>query len=129
MSPVFGWPRTADCPGHPTEAADPRLARPLIIAVSAYGQESERARSRKAGMDRHLIKPVDIEALIELLDRYTSASARADGRWAPESRWHDRVARAEHRRCPGTGNTPAPPFRGTAALCPGHASAIREASS
>ncbi len=53
--------------------ADPRLARPLIIAVSGYGQEADRARSQEAGMDYHLIKPVDIETLIELLDRHTSS--------------------------------------------------------
>ena len=41
----------------------------LIIAVSGYGQDEDRRRSRAAGCDHHLIKPVDFDALIALLDR------------------------------------------------------------
>jgi CheY-like chemotaxis protein len=38
-----------------------------IIAVSGYGEEQARRRSRASGCEHHLIKPVDIEALLELL--------------------------------------------------------------
>ncbi|HVV50897.1 MAG TPA: response regulator [Polyangia bacterium] len=31
---------------------------PVLIAVSGYGQEADRARSREAGFDHHLVKPV-----------------------------------------------------------------------
>lgn len=40
--------------------------RPLV-AVTGYGQEEDRRRSRAAGFDRHLTKPVDPEELRHLL--------------------------------------------------------------
>ena len=39
----------------------------MIIAVSGYGQEEDRRRSREAGMDYHLTKPVDIKTITELI--------------------------------------------------------------
>ena len=39
----------------------------LIIAVSGYGQDEDRRRSRAAGFDHHLIKPLDHDALLALL--------------------------------------------------------------
>jgi len=39
----------------------------LIIAVSGYGQDEDRRRSREAGFDHHLIKPLDHDALLTLL--------------------------------------------------------------
>jgi PAS domain S-box-containing protein len=41
----------------------------LIIGVSGYGQEEDRRRSREAGMDHHLTKPVDIQTITELIAR------------------------------------------------------------
>lgn len=38
-----------------------------IIAVSGYGQEEDRRRSRAAGFDHHLVKPVEFDALVSLL--------------------------------------------------------------
>ena len=38
-----------------------------LIAVSGYGQDSDRRRSREAGFDQHLVKPVDPEELLALL--------------------------------------------------------------
>ena len=35
----------------------------VIIAVSGYGQEEDRRRSKEAGFDHHLIKPLDHDAL------------------------------------------------------------------
>ena len=46
---------------------DPRFKDTLMIAVSGYGRESDRQLSRAAGFDDHLIKPVDLEKLNELL--------------------------------------------------------------
>lgn len=39
----------------------------LLIAVTGYGQESDRARGREAGFDHHLVKPVDLDVLRGLL--------------------------------------------------------------
>ncbi len=38
---------------------------PRLIALSGYGQRDDRARSRAAGFDLHLLKPVAAEALLE----------------------------------------------------------------
>jgi len=37
----------------------PETSRAHLIAVSGYGQDKDRARSAKAGIDLHLVKPVD----------------------------------------------------------------------
>ncbi|RYD77826.1 MAG: response regulator [Verrucomicrobiaceae bacterium] len=47
--------------------AEPLTADVLIIALSGYGQDEDRARSRAAGFDHHLVKPVDLEALRAVL--------------------------------------------------------------
>jgi two-component system CheB/CheR fusion protein len=46
-----------------------RRARPalLLVAVTGYGDERNRRRSREAGFDLHLVKPVDPEVLQGLL--------------------------------------------------------------
>jgi DNA-binding response OmpR family regulator len=38
-----------------------------IVALTGWGQESDRQRARDAGIDHHLTKPADIEALCSLL--------------------------------------------------------------
>ncbi|HVI02028.1 MAG TPA: response regulator, partial [Enhygromyxa sp.] len=42
--------------------------RPFLIAVTGYGQEHDRERSRAAGFDRHLIKPVAAAQLFAYID-------------------------------------------------------------
>jgi PAS domain S-box-containing protein len=42
-------------------------ARVPIVALTGWGQEEDRRRSREAGFDHHLIKPADIGALRALL--------------------------------------------------------------
>ncbi len=39
----------------------------VIIAVSGYGQEEDRQRTREAGMDHHMTKPVDVKTIAELI--------------------------------------------------------------
>ena len=39
----------------------------LLVAVTGYGDEKNRRRSREAGFDLHLLKPVDPEVLQHLL--------------------------------------------------------------
>jgi CheY-like chemotaxis protein len=41
--------------------------RLLLIAVTALSLEEDRKRSRQAGFDRHLVKPVDVEEVRKLL--------------------------------------------------------------
>jgi len=42
----------------------------VLIAVTGYGQESDRRRAREAGFLDHLVKPVDLDALSRLLAAY-----------------------------------------------------------
>jgi PAS domain S-box-containing protein len=46
----------------------------LIVALTGWGQPEHRARSREAGFDTHMVKPVDHDALMRLL---TSLPERA----------------------------------------------------
>jgi two-component system CheB/CheR fusion protein len=40
----------------------------VIIALSGWGQEKDRAKSKEAGCDGHLVKPVELSELEKLLD-------------------------------------------------------------
>jgi signal transduction histidine kinase len=50
--------------------ANPRLASVALIAVTGYGQESDRLRALEAGFDEHVVKPIDFERLREMLHRH-----------------------------------------------------------
>ena len=41
--------------------------RPFLVALTGWGQEEDRRRSKDAGFDAHLVKPVDEAALTKLL--------------------------------------------------------------
>ena len=41
--------------------------KPMLVAVTGYGQDDDRMRSREAGFDRHLVKPVDERTLAEIV--------------------------------------------------------------
>jgi CheY-like chemotaxis protein len=55
--------------------ADPEL---LLVAVTGYGDEKNRRRSREVGFDCHLVKPVEPEVLQSLL---ATSHRAAGGRW------------------------------------------------
>src|SRR5205814_9376012 len=44
--------------------------RALIVAVTGWGQEADRQQSKAAGIDYHMLKPVDPLALRDLLSKY-----------------------------------------------------------
>ena len=45
----------------------PGTARACLIAVTGYGQESDRQRTVAAGFDHHMVKPLDTQALFAVL--------------------------------------------------------------
>lgn len=47
----------------------PEHAGVVIIAMTGYGEPEDRARSRAAGIDHHLTKPIDEQELAKLLHR------------------------------------------------------------
>jgi CheY-like chemotaxis protein len=46
----------------------PQAKDAILIAITGYGQEDDRLRSRRAGIDHHLVKPVAPDALRNLID-------------------------------------------------------------
>ncbi len=48
---------------------DPGFERTMLIAQTGWGQESDRRKTREAGFDHHLTKPVDLQELSRLLAR------------------------------------------------------------
>ncbi|HEX2604113.1 MAG TPA: ATP-binding protein [Oxalicibacterium sp.] len=46
----------------------PSASAAVMIAISGYGQRSDCERALSCGFERHFVKPVDMEALIELLN-------------------------------------------------------------
>jgi PAS domain S-box-containing protein len=51
----------------------------LLVALTGYGQDEDRRRSHKAGFNAHLVKPVDLDALQELLSRPQAATPGQPG--------------------------------------------------
>ena len=51
-------------------------AGPVIVALTGWGQEADRKRSKEAGCDEHLVKPLDFDRLSALLAELAAAPAR-----------------------------------------------------
>jgi CheY-like chemotaxis protein len=47
----------------------------LLLALTGWGQDSDRRRSATAGFNLHLVKPVDIGRLMELLSQLQTAKS------------------------------------------------------
>jgi signal transduction histidine kinase/ActR/RegA family two-component response regulator len=45
-----------------------------LVAVSGYGQKSDRQQSRKAGFDEHIVKPVGFDTIRDILARLENAT-------------------------------------------------------
>ncbi|MFN2644162.1 MAG: PAS domain S-box protein [Burkholderiales bacterium] len=45
-----------------------------IVAITGWGQESDRVKSKEAGFDLHLVKPVDLGVLSKVLDDRSGAT-------------------------------------------------------
>jgi signal transduction histidine kinase/ActR/RegA family two-component response regulator len=49
--------------------ANPATSMLRLVALTGYGLESDRARALAAGFDAHLVKPVDLALLMEVLEQ------------------------------------------------------------
>jgi signal transduction histidine kinase len=49
-----------------------------LVALTGWGQESDRRRSQEAGFDTHLVKPLDLEKLTRLLAQLPATICEAD---------------------------------------------------
>jgi CheY-like chemotaxis protein len=43
--------------------------RPLMVALTGWGKEEDRKRTTDAGFDHHLVKPVALDMLSDVLSR------------------------------------------------------------
>jgi PAS domain S-box-containing protein len=43
-----------------------QASTPVLVALTGYGREEDRARAEAAGIDHHLVKPVEVEQLREI---------------------------------------------------------------
>jgi len=57
--------------------AQPWGQRITLVALTGWGQDSDRRRSQEAGFDSHLVKPLDLDKLTELLASLPSAASAA----------------------------------------------------
>ncbi|HXH81739.1 MAG TPA: ATP-binding protein [Candidatus Tectomicrobia bacterium] len=57
--------------------AMPAGKRMLLVALTGYGMPEDRHRSREAGFDAHLVKPVDPDTLLAMLERPEQAGDEA----------------------------------------------------
>jgi CheY-like chemotaxis protein len=46
----------------------------ILVALTGYGQESDRRAAKEAGFDHHIVKPVSLEALHDLLSKASRSS-------------------------------------------------------
>jgi two-component system CheB/CheR fusion protein len=53
----------------------PGMGQVVLVALTGWGQEGDRRRSREAGFDRHLVKPVELGTLQSLLASVPSPKA------------------------------------------------------
>lgn len=53
----------------------PLPKRPMIVALTGWGQEFHQVRSREAGIDAHLVKPVDAGTIARLLSELNGAAS------------------------------------------------------
>jgi two-component system CheB/CheR fusion protein len=51
--------------------------RPLLIAVTGFGEPTDRLHSYEVGIDLHLVKPVEVEELRTFLDHFEVVRAQA----------------------------------------------------
>ena len=52
---------------------EPELCNTIFIAQTGWAQKEHRIRSKEAGFDHHLVKPVDITALKKILSELDSS--------------------------------------------------------
>jgi CheY-like chemotaxis protein/two-component sensor histidine kinase len=58
-----------------TFRSSPQSEKIALVAVTGYGQENDRQRTREAGFDEHLVKPIELEQLDLWLQRRRDSAA------------------------------------------------------
>ena len=50
-----------------------------LVATTGWGQDEDRRRTAEAGFDRHLVKPIEVAALREVLESPTKRQSNDHG--------------------------------------------------
>jgi PAS domain S-box-containing protein len=53
--------------------------QPTLVAITGWGQDSDRRRAREAGFDHHLVKPIEYRALLAVLADVAHGGTARDG--------------------------------------------------
>jgi two-component system CheB/CheR fusion protein len=57
--------------------ADPDLAHVALVALTGYGLPDDLAKAREAGFDAHVVKPPDVNAVLEQIETLPDRLLRA----------------------------------------------------
>jgi CheY-like chemotaxis protein len=63
----LGLPKLSGCEVAKRMRSDPRVKDTLLLAQTGWGQDDDLQRTKEAGFDHHLLKPVDIGRLKAIL--------------------------------------------------------------
>jgi CheY-like chemotaxis protein len=58
---------------------DPRTRAIALVALTGYGRGPDRKRALDSGFDEHLVKPVELDALLTTLNRLLADAAVVAG--------------------------------------------------
>jgi CheY-like chemotaxis protein len=59
--------------------AQPWGQRPILVAMTGWGQDEDRCRAAEAGFNEHMVKPLDLDVLMDLVAR-SGAGGHATGK-------------------------------------------------
>ena len=54
---------------------EPWGSTPMLVAITGWGQAEDKDLSREAGFDHHLVKPVETDKLLSLIQKRKSAAS------------------------------------------------------
>jgi CheY-like chemotaxis protein len=69
----LGMPKLDGCGAAVRIREQPWGRAMFLVALTGWGQDEFRGRTRRAGFDAHLVKPVDLPALMALLAKVPAA--------------------------------------------------------
>jgi CheY-like chemotaxis protein len=55
------------------------VRKPILVAVTGYGQVSDQDRTRAAGFSSHVVKPIDLRQLMTVLERLLTSETAQPG--------------------------------------------------
>jgi two-component system CheB/CheR fusion protein len=55
---------------------NPAWADLMLVALTGYGRASDRGKSREAGFDLHLVKPMDVNELLRAIHAHQSVARK-----------------------------------------------------